>query len=64
LALRANDDNGEAAYNLEMATIERFDGGFLVVAKNTGAQHWHPDSMVRCATWELVEPNDSNLPSA
>jgi len=54
LALRANDDNGEAAYNLEMATIERFDGGFLVVSKNTGAKHWHPDSMVRCATWELV----------
>jgi hypothetical protein len=45
-----------------MATIERFDGGFLVVAKNTGAKNWHPDSMVRCATWELV--TESEQPAA
>lgn len=55
MALRANDDSGEAAYNLEMATIERYDGGFLVVAKNTGLKQWHPDAMVRCATFEPVK---------
>lgn len=47
-------DDGEAAYNLESATIERFDGGFLVIAKNTGAKLWHPDDMIRYASWELV----------
>jgi hypothetical protein len=64
LALRANDDNGEAAYNLDMATIERYDGGFLVVSKNTGAQNWHPDGMVRCATWELTRDTEPSPPPA
>lgn len=50
-------EDGEAAYNIESATIERFDGGFIVIAKNTGAKHWHPDDMIRYATWELVEEN-------
>jgi hypothetical protein len=62
LALNANDDSGEAAYNLESATIERYDGGFLVVAKNTGMKQWHPDAMVRCATWELTRDTEPAPP--
>ena len=55
-------EDGEAAYNTESASIERFDGGFLVIAKNTGARHWHPDHSVRYASWEKVrdEPRDTD----
>lgn len=54
MTLVLSGSDGEAAYNLESATIERFDGGFCVVAKNTGAKQWYPDTQVRYATWELV----------
>lgn len=46
-------EDGEAAYNSESASIDRFDGGFFVISKNTGARHWHPDDMIRYATWEI-----------
>lgn len=57
-------EDGEAAYNIESASIERHDGGFLVVAKNTGAKHWHPDDMVRYATWELTRDTEPSPPPA
>jgi hypothetical protein len=49
--LKLPSEDGETAYNTESASIERYDGGFLVVSKNTGARDWHPDGMVRKASW-------------
>lgn len=54
LTLKLPAEDGEAAYNLDSASIERFDNGFLVISRNTGARHWHPDDMIRYATWEIV----------
>lgn len=51
--LKMPSDDGETAYNTDMATIERYDGGFLVVSKNTASHVWHPDAMVRMAHWVL-----------
>ena len=61
LTLKMPGEDGEAAYNLESAVIDRYDGGFLVIARNTGARHWHPDDMIRYATWEIGrEPEPAN----
>ncbi len=59
LTLKMPAEDGEAAYNLESASIERFDGGFLVVSKNTGSKQWHPDGMIRYASWEMVRESET-----
>lgn len=60
LTLRMPAEDGEAAYNSASATIDRYDGGFLVISKNTGTKQWHPDDMIRYATWDFgIAANDN-----
>lgn len=35
-------------------SIERYDGGFLVISADNGRRCWFPDSKVANATWEEV----------
>lgn len=55
LSLITAGHDGEAAYNSESASIERYGNGFLLIAKGDGAQFWYPDAQVRNAQWQLEE---------
>lgn len=54
LALTSPGPDGEPSYNSDSATIDRYDGGFLISIRNTGSSHWVPDARIRHADWEVA----------